>query len=529
MKKLLLIMEVSQKQAYIFKNKELKKNIDASYTIDEITSSGYFKKYFPEYYNEEKNLVYSGGGHTILVFDNDVEENDNTGKENQAVRFAKKLSKQIFCDYDGLEVFIKIMDYNENDEPSENIQNLMQKLEEKKAIRRASFRQGTFGMEVSKGEAERVFDSEKKEKEAEQRKKDAENRREKRIREEKKKIQEEETTHYELVTQLEKLGGNKDDNNFIAVVHIDGNLMGKKVQKNDEVIDGILKPQGNKLTSGEKLDIYRAEKQKFSKDIDDLFQDAYNDMQNVVKKQIENGNLKDLSLEETKENGEKQINFPIRRIIRAGDDICFVSEGRIGIECAVEYMKALWKRSEGENSACAGVAIVHQSYPFYKAYEIAESLCSSAKKYNASLDKEGCTNACAIDWHIEYGEMYGGLDEIRNHYVDADGKSILARPYFVCGDEKYEGKAGNRTYADFKQTMEEMEYALHNKCEDEEDRMIARRKLKELRTYLKESDEAVDAYFKKSRLDQYLTKNDKNFDVIEVMDTYIGFQTEEDK
>ena len=504
MKKLLLIMEVSQKQAYIFKNKELKKNIDASYTIDEITSSGYFNKYFPEYYNEEKNLVYSGGGHTILVFDNDVEENDNTGKENQAVRFAKKLSKQIFCDYDGLEVFIKIMDYDEKAEPSKNIQNLMQKLEEKKAIRRASFRQGTFGMEVS------------------QEKKDAKTRREE-------KMEGEEITPYKLVTQLEKLGGNKDDNNFIAVVHIDGNLMGKKVQKNDEVIDGILKPQGNKLTSGEKLDIYRAEKQKFSKDIDDLFQDAYNDMQNVVKKQIENGNLKDLSLEETKENGEKQINFPIRRIIRAGDDICFVSEGRIGIECAVEYMKALWKRSKGENSACAGVAIVHQSYPFYKAYEIAESLCSSAKKYNASLDKEGCANACAIDWHIEYGEMYGGLDEIRKHYVDADGKSILARPYFVCGDEKYEGKAGNRTYANFKQTMEEMEYALHNKCEDEEDRMIARRKLKELRTYLKESDEAVDAYFKKSRLDQYLTKNAKNFDVIEVMDTYIGFQTEDEK
>lgn len=500
MKKLLLIMEVSQKQAYIFKNKELKKNIDASYTIDEITSSGYFKKYFPEYYNEEKNLVYSGGGHTILVFDNDVEENDNTGKENQAVRFAKKLSKQIFCDYDGLEVFIKIMDYNENDDPSKNIQNLMKKLEEKKAIRRASFRQGTFGMEVL------------------QEKKDAKTRREE-------KMEGEEITPYKLVTQLEKLGGNKDDNNFIAVVHIDGNLMGKKVQENDKelrkILDGISDPE-------KKLDMYREKKQEFSEKIDKLFKGAYSDMQNVVKKQVENGDLKDLSLEEVV-NGEKQINFPVRRIITAGDDICFVSEGKIGIECAVEYMKALWKRSEGENSACAGVAIVHQSYPFYKAYEIAESLCSSAKKYNASLDKEGCANACAIDWHIEYGEMYGGLDEIRKHYVDADGKSILARPYFVCGKPEYEGKAGNRTYANFKQTMEEMEYALHNKCEDEEDRMIARRKLKELRTYLKESEEAVDAYFKKSRLDQYLTKNDKNFDVIEVMDTYIGFQTEEDK
>ena len=328
-----------------------------------------------------------------------------------------------------------------------------------------------------------------------------------------------------MVTQLEKLGGNKDDNNFIAVVHIDGNLMGKKVQENDKELRKIL----DRISDPEKkLDMYREKKQEFSEKIDKLFKGAYSDMQDAVKKQIENGNLKDLSLEEVV-NEEKQINFPVRRIITAGDDICFVSEGRIGIECAVEYMKALWKRSKGENSACAGVAIVHQSYPFYKAYEIAESLCSSAKKYNASLDKEGCANACAIDWHIEYGEMYGGLDEIRKHYVDADGKSILARPYFVCGKAEYEGKAGNRTYADFKQTMEEMEYALHNKCEDEEDRMIARRKLKELRTYLKERDEAVDAYFKKSRLDQYLTKNDKNFDVIEVMDTYIGFQTEEDK
>ena len=283
MKKLLLIMEVSQKQAYIFKNKELKKNIDASYTIDEITSSGYFEKYFPEYYNKEKNLVYSGGGHTILVFDNDVEENDNTGKENQAVRFAKKLSKQIFCDYDGLEVFIKIMDYDEKAEPSKNIQNLMQKLEEKKAIRRASFRQGTFGMEVL------------------QEKKDAKTRREE-------KMEGEEIIPYKLVTQLEKLGGNKDDNNFIAVVHIDGNLMGKKVQENDKELHKIL----DRISDPEKkLDMYREKKQEFSEKIDKLFKGAYSDMQDAVKKQIENGNLKDLSLEEVV-NEEKQINFPVR-------------------------------------------------------------------------------------------------------------------------------------------------------------------------------------------------------------------------
>lgn len=30
-------------------------------------------------------------------------------------------------------------------------------------------------------------------------------------------------------------------------------------------------------------------------------------------------------------------------------------------------------------AACAGVAVVHQKYPFYKAYELAEMLCGSAK------------------------------------------------------------------------------------------------------------------------------------------------------
>ena len=49
--------------------------------------------------------------------------------------------------------------------------------------------------------------------------------------------------------------------------------------------------------------------------------------------------------EKLKELNLKDSFFPVRRIITAGDDICFVSEGKIGIECAVEYMKALWKLS----------------------------------------------------------------------------------------------------------------------------------------------------------------------------------------
>ena len=489
----LTILEVSQKQAYIFSSNMLKDNVVNSVVIAWIMSPKYFSEVIGDrnIFDEERNVVYSGGGHVVLEF----------ADRGIAKDFVKHITFQIHHDYPGIEVFSVTKEFTQeelNTEAGNCLKKLTAELEKKKSVRLSSFHQGSFGIEMIDSNtlkprlAGKYLGSEMP---------DDEREIEKRLA----------PDNYKLVDKFKELGGSKDESNFISVVHIDGNAMGARVERMYE---------NNKLP----WEAFKVHLQAFSKAIDKDFKDAYKEMTDEVRKNIESGRLADLSL--------KEKNFPVRRIITAGDDICFVSEGRIGIECAVEYMKALWKRSEGENSACAGVAIVHQSYPFYKAYEIAESLCSSAKKYNASLDKEGCANACAIDWHIEYGEMYGGLDEIRKHYVDADGKSILARPYFVCGDVEYEEKAKeqkNRTYANFKQTMEEMEYALHNKCEDEEDRMIARRKLKELRTYLKESEEAVDAYFKKSRLDQYLTKNDKNFDVIEVMDTYIGFQTEEDK
>lgn len=66
----------------------------------------------------------------------------------------------------------------------------------------------------------------------------------------------------------------------------------------------------------------------------------------------------------------KQPYFPVRNIILAGDDVCFVTEGRIGVECARIFLEKIWgKVNSVDNknySACAGVAIVHQKYPFIR-------------------------------------------------------------------------------------------------------------------------------------------------------------------
>lgn len=71
----LVIAEVSQKQAYIFGNRELRSNIQRSAEIAHVTNSDelekdrtYFQECCPDGYSEDENLVYAGGGHTIYSF-----------------------------------------------------------------------------------------------------------------------------------------------------------------------------------------------------------------------------------------------------------------------------------------------------------------------------------------------------------------------------------------------------------------------------------------------------------------------------
>ena len=77
------------------------------------------------------------------------------------------------------------------------------------------------------------------------------------------------------------------------------------------------------------------------------------------------------------------FSCPIRPIIMGGDDITFVSPGKLGIYFAEIFMKEFSEKevSDGEKlSSCAGVAITKTKYPFYRGYQLAEGLCSNAKK-----------------------------------------------------------------------------------------------------------------------------------------------------
>lgn len=483
----LTILEVSQKQAYIFQSNELKKNIRNSAVIAWIMDADYMEKTAgnEELFRKEDNLVYSGGGHTVLEFP----------KREQAVAFTRVVTTAIRREFFDIEIFATTTEYDDKKTPGENLKELTKALERKKSERRAAFHQGSFGVEqIDTNTLKPIrFQAEKDNEMPEKEWLTDENLK---------------ASGYSNVDEFEKLGGTRDKSNFIAVVHIDGNAMGKRVE-------GLQK----KFDDADWTD-YKNNLKAFSDSIDEDFKAAYKDMLEYVAENIESGNLKDLNL-------SYKIS-PIRRIITAGDDICFVAEGRIGLECAVAFIEKLSTRTNSVDkesyAACAGVAIVHQKYPFYKAYELAEMLCSNAKKYGASKSSDGTgSDISAIDWHVEFGEVKDTLDEIREEYVDADGNGISARPYLVKAPQKILEDNSQRCYQEIRR--------LIGKLQKEEG--SARGTIKELRSVVRQGHAETEHFLRFHKIEDLLkwdlSENLKVlFDAIELIDTFIALENKEE-
>ncbi len=448
----LTILEVSQKQAYIFSSNKLQDNITNSAIIAWVMSPKYFKEKAGKLddnvlFSEDKNVVYSGGGHTVLEFETKL----------QADTFVKQITSTIRREYSSLEVFAKTMEYKETIPAGENLKELTKVLEQKKAERASAFHQGSFGVEKIDSTTlnpillnSSPFDGV--------------------MPEEEEKIDKSlSAKNYDRVWKFEDLGGSKHSSNFIAVVHIDGNAMGTRVQQ--------LYENNKKAT----WDIYKEKLKNFSDSIDKDFKDSYKEMVEVVAKNLEQGKLEKLSI--------KEKNFPVRRIITAGDDICFVTEGRIGLESAVAFLNALNGKKNAEDgkgyAACAGVAIVHQKYPFYRAYELAEQLCSNAKKFGATLHSERGGEISSIDWHIEYGELKDTIEEVREVYKTADAKQLELRPYIVSAPEEILKEEKIRQYRYFKKLISSIL---------EQEITYSRGRLKELRNVLKQGEVVTKHY-----------------------------------
>ncbi len=266
--------------------------------------------------------------------------------------------------------------------------------------------------------------------------------------------------------------GQTEGESHIAVVHIDGNSIG-------QFIDDKL----NKTSNYDKtVSVIR----EISFGLQKLYAGIFKKMTAFCSKTIE------------KEAVQKKIklkdnNLPIRPIILNGDDVTFVCEGRIGIQLAEFFLKELTKTplqlesGDEEISACAGIAIVKSHFPFFRAYELAEELCTSAKKKAKYLNRKMNNPGCWLDYHMVYSGFQADLHGMRKKSYNVPGMSevsrdvenkfpqynLLLRPFCVSGDSDDMYKWDN---------MKELYSKMVN---------ISRSRLKDLRNSFIISKEAV--------------------------------------
>ena len=471
-----MILEVSRKQEYIFASNKLRENAARSGDIAYVTDSAFFKKAAGGLYREDENLVYSGGGHTVLQFDS----------REQATTFAKKVTETVLREYQGLELFVKHMPYNSGSTPGENLKELSAALERKKSVRQSGFHQLSFGVEaLDSVNFEPVICGENP------------------IRRPSQISRINPPAGWNFPYEFEKLAG-KD--NFIAVIHIDGNAMGKRV---DSVYD----------RSGQDWESCRSGLRKFSDGIQKDFEKAFTEMADEVARQFP----------------DLMPDLPVRPVILAGDDVCFVSAGKIGLECARVFLEKLTAKTNQEDgapyAACAGVALVHKKFPFHRAYDLSEELCSSAKRFGAELDPNG--RVSAMDWHIEFGELKDSLAELRRDYICEDSTEeepgrMELRPVAVivppsCGD------AGVRSYESFK----ELCFAIKS-----ESGKIARSKIKNLRQAIKQGKLETKFFLHDKQINDLLYQGNGGqafitvdgvrrclfFDALEMIDHFTAFE-----
>lgn len=424
MEKILMILEVSRKQNYIFEPRKLRDNMHRSANIAHVTSSRFFQEVCPEGYDADRNMVYSGGGHTVVQFDTKAE----------ADYFARAVTTRVLQNYHGMELFVQQHPYDDHMTPGENLNELSRKLEKKKSRRDHAFRISAVGIE-GPGDTSRSV------------------------------TEPNDYTPPPGWKPIQLLDGQDDDDHFLAVVHIDGNAMGTRVQ-------AIYDQCRNDWNACVRL------LNQFSSEIDQHYAQAFDEMATDLAH----------ALEPVYEKKHLPKLLPLRKIISAGDDVCFMTTGRLGLECAANFLKHLsGKKNNADGkyyTACAGVVFIHRKFPYREAYDMSEALCRSAKEFCAKYVRSGQDHPIsALDFHVEYGQMKDTLSEIRADYRTDDGAQLELRPYAVTTNGRVPKE---RTYSSLLQKLDLLRrmQSIRNFA----DGGLARSKIKSLRNALHEGE-----------------------------------------
>ncbi len=205
--------------------------------------------------------------------------------------------------------------------------------------------------------------------------------------------------------------------NKVAIIHADGNKMGLLLQ---QMKNSLLEQNKNPTE----------------------IQDAYK----TISKAIESSTIEAVKIAYEKvfkkyEQDKNFENIPFRPIIIGGDDVTFVCNADEAIEFANIYLKKfeeLTKKNFEENAkefglkefengltACAGIAFCNEKFPFHYAVDLAEALCSEAKKIS---DRKA---SCLMFHNVQSSYFIDYNNYIKNELTTKEGYKLQFAPYYT--------------------------------------------------------------------------------------------------
>jgi hypothetical protein len=249
----------------------------------------------------------------------------------------------------------------------------------------------------------------------------------------------------------------------IAIVHIDGNGIGKL----------FIAELEKTLEDDELIASYKALSDKVSTLTQSTFRRLVEYLVSILPA-LENERI----IQAPNKNGS--IHLPLRPLVEAGDDLTFVCHGRLGLHLAVKYLEffqenateALAGYGKDTWTACAGVMIQPQKFPFARGYRHAEALTGNAKKARRDFE-EGSW----VDFQAIYEGAQSSLQDTRRMLYGSREGELLHRPY-VLGRSPFAGKS----WDDFLKSWRKVTGPK-----------APRSRAKELRSLARQGDDAVRA------------------------------------
>ena len=474
----LTVVDTTGIQAYVFGTNSLQQNIGASYLVDCATRSwaiaalpgthnvlnlddpqNAFDSRKIENSQIDAEVVYAGGGNIVILF----------STINLAQEFTRNLSRRVLLEAPGLKIVVvhKEFDWDSETLGSQSgvVQAAMRELAQKKAHPPVSVIQpglavtaacdftGTPAVGLSQGNLVSAESLAKLECEQFAR---------------------------DRLTRLfnfhgfgapprnfDELGATKGEKSYLAIIHIDGNGMGARIERIRDHPDHQ-SPSGNRNY----IEAQRAFSLSVQKAAHTAMQSTIDLLANNVEPDYTIGHIIQLS-------GNR---LPFRPIVFGGDDTTFICDGRIGLSLAKHYIQEYSSQNLSDSAPAhcrAGISIVQSHYPFSRAYDLAEKLCSSAKEF---ILEQG-DGISAMDWHYATSGVIFELKEIRQReYLVSDG-DLTMRPIRITA-----GGSTWRTWSNFENVVTEFQggrtwAGSHNK-------------VKALRSALRSGEVAVNNFLK---------------------------------